>query len=157
MVKHRSSTRWPGDREVGWRCIQPAACTRWRGARIFWFSLKTKVDGFSWFVLKPLDMVFVVWPQNHPLEFPGFGLKTGSWCLVILLTKSPQWFLGLCLKTKWAIVWRLRLRTDGRMNMPRDTRRDLAACFGWKRVGLGFPSLASRLVEVQRGWCKCHL
>jgi hypothetical protein len=32
----------------------------------------------------------------------------------------------------------------------RDTRRDLAACFGWKQVGLGFPSLASRLAEARR-------
>jgi hypothetical protein len=26
--------------------------------------------------------------------------------------------------------------------------QDLAACFTWKQVGLGFPSLASRLVEA---------
>jgi hypothetical protein len=31
-----------------------------------------------------------------------------------------------------------------------DTRRDLAACFAWKQVWLGFPSLASRLAEAQR-------
>jgi hypothetical protein len=30
------------------------------------------------------------------------------------------------------------------------TRRDLAACFMWKQVGLGFPSLASRLTEARR-------
>jgi hypothetical protein len=40
--------------------------------------------------------------------------------------------------------------------MARDTHRDLAACFLWKRVGLGFLSLASRLVEAQRGWCTWH-
>jgi hypothetical protein len=33
------------------------------------------------------------------------------------------------------------------------TRRDLAACSFWKQVGLGFPSLASRLVETRCGWC----
>jgi hypothetical protein len=31
----------------------------------------------------------------------------------------------------------------------RDTRQDLAACFAWKQVGLGFPSLASRLAEAR--------
>jgi hypothetical protein len=32
-------------------------------------------------------------------------------------------------------------------------RRDLVACFTWKQVRLGFPSLALRLAEVQHGWC----
>jgi hypothetical protein len=40
--------------------------------------------------------------------------------------------------------------------MARDTHRDLAACFAWKQVGLGFPSLASRLVEVHYEWCTWH-
>jgi hypothetical protein len=31
---HISGTRWPGDREVGWR----------RGAHVSWLSLKTKVN-----------------------------------------------------------------------------------------------------------------
>jgi hypothetical protein len=31
-----------------------------------------------------------------------------------------------------------------------DTHRDLAACFAWKEVTLGFPSLASRLAKVRR-------
>jgi hypothetical protein len=46
---HRSGTRWPGDREVGWHCVWSV-----RGAQVSWLSLKTKVDGLS-----------VVWPQNH--------------------------------------------------------------------------------------------
>jgi hypothetical protein len=37
-----------------------------------------------------------------------------------------------------------------------DTRRDLLACFAWKRLELGFPNLASRLVEVRRRWCMWH-
>jgi hypothetical protein len=36
------------------------------------------------------------------------------------------------------------------------THQDLAACFTWKPVGLGFPSLASGLVEARRGWCTWH-
>jgi hypothetical protein len=42
---HRSGTRWPGGREVGWRRVRSAPDT-WRlGARVSWLSLKTKVDG----------------------------------------------------------------------------------------------------------------
>jgi hypothetical protein len=91
-------------------------------------SLKTKVDG-----------LLVVWPQNHydgffwfglktaGYGFSRFGLKTGgggfsSLCLktdgydlVIWASKSPQRFLGLGVKTKWAMVYRLHLKTYGRM------------------------------------------
>jgi hypothetical protein len=44
---HRSGTRWPGSREVGWRCVWSAPGT-WRlEARVSWLSLKTKVvEGF---------------------------------------------------------------------------------------------------------------
>jgi hypothetical protein len=35
------------------------------------------------------------------------------------------------------------------------THRDLAACFVWKQVGLGFLSLASRLAEVR--WRVVHV
>jgi hypothetical protein len=42
---HRSAARWPGSREVGWHHVRSAPDT-WRlGARVFWLSLKTKVDG----------------------------------------------------------------------------------------------------------------
>jgi hypothetical protein len=87
------------------------------------------------FTSKPVAMVLVVWPQNHWLRFPCLGLKTGSYGLVIWPTKSPERFLGLGLKTMWAIVCRLRHKTDGRMKMVQGTHRDLVACFTWKRVG----------------------
>jgi hypothetical protein len=108
------------------------------------------------FTSKLLATVFVVWPQYHSLRFSGLGLKTSSCGLLIWPTKSPRRFLGLGLKTKWAMVCWLCLKTDGRMKMVRDTHWDLAACFAWKRVGLGFPSLASRLSEVWRKWCTWH-
>jgi hypothetical protein len=38
-------------------------------------------------------------------------------------------------------------RDDG---MVWDTHQNLAACFVWKQVGLGFLSLASRLAEARR-------
>jgi hypothetical protein len=42
---HRSDTRWPGGREVGWYRVRSAPDT-WRlGAQVSWLSLKTKVDG----------------------------------------------------------------------------------------------------------------
>jgi hypothetical protein len=73
--------------------------------------------------------------------FPGLGLETGSSGLVIWASKSPRRFLGLGLKTKQASVYRLCHKTD-RGRSARNMRRDLAACFTWKQVWLGFPSLA---------------
>jgi hypothetical protein len=72
---------------------------------------------------------FLVEPQNQGGGgFPGFGLKTGNFNLVIWASKSPRRFLGLDLKTKWASVCQLHHKTDGGRSA-RDTRRDLAACF----------------------------
>jgi hypothetical protein len=85
---------------------------------------------------------FVVEPQNQGGGgFPGLGLKTDSFGLVIWASKSSQRFLSLGIKTKWALVCRLRHKTDGGRSTW-DTYRDLAACFTWKQVWLGFPSLA---------------
>jgi hypothetical protein len=71
MIKYRSSTRWPGDWEVGLRRVLSAPCTWRRGSQVSWLSLKIKVYGLS-----------VVWCQNHWDGFPGLGLKTmrGSIC-----------------------------------------------------------------------------
>jgi hypothetical protein len=84
---------------------------------------------------------FLVEPQNQGGGgFPGLGLKTNSFDLVIWPSKSPRRFLGLGLKIKWASVCRLRHKTDrGRLEW--DTRRDLVACFTWNQVWLGFLSL----------------
>jgi hypothetical protein len=84
---------------------------------------------------------FLVEPQNQGGGgFPGLGLKTDSSVLVIWASKSPQWFLGLGLKTKKASVCRLRHKIDGG-RLAQDKHRDLAACFTWKQVWLGFFSL----------------
>jgi hypothetical protein len=65
---------------------------------------------------------FLVDPQNHDGEgFPDLGLKIGSSCLVIWISKSPRQFLGLGLKIKWVSVYRLRHKTDGG-RLVRDTR-----------------------------------
>jgi hypothetical protein len=77
---------------------------------------------------------FLIEPQNQGGGgYLGLGLKTGSSGLLIWASKSPQWSLGLILKTKQASVCRLRHKTDGGRSA-RDTRRDLAACLAWKQV-----------------------
>jgi hypothetical protein len=124
-----------------------------------WFDLKTTWTVFSCLILKPVATVslslasksvvgFAVEPQNHGGGgFPGLGLKTGRYSLVIWTSKSLRCFLVLALKTKQAMVYQLHHKIDGRV-MAWDTCRDLAVCFAWK-VGLGFPSLTSRLVEAR--------
>jgi hypothetical protein len=81
---------------------------------------------------------FLVEPQNQGGGgFPSLSLKTGSSGLVIWALKSPRQFLGLGLKT------------DGGRSAW-DTCQDLVACFTWKQVWLGFPSLACRLAKARR-------
>jgi hypothetical protein len=136
-------------------------------------SLKTKVDGLS--AVWPQnywDGLSVVWPQNHWDDFScfglkiggnglsrfgiktsgsvffGLGLKIGSYDLVVWVSKSLRQFVGLSLKNNRAIVYWLRHKTDRRMKTVQGTRRDLAVCFTWKQVALGFFSLDSRLVET---------
>jgi hypothetical protein len=84
--------------------VQSIPCTKRRGARISWLSLKTKVDGLS-----------VVWPQNHCDWFPALGLKTECYGLVIWASKSPRWFLGFGIKTKRDTISRLHHKIDERM------------------------------------------
>jgi hypothetical protein len=61
-----------------------------------------------------LVVVFLVEPRNQGGGgFPGLGLKTDSYGLVIWASKSPRWYLGLGLKTKQTSVCRLRHKTDG--------------------------------------------
>jgi hypothetical protein len=80
--------------------------------RFLRFGLKTSGDGF------------LVEPQNQGGEgFPGLGLKTDSYGLVIWASKSPRWFLGLGIKTMQASICRLRHKIDGRMRR-RGTRID---------------------------------
>jgi hypothetical protein len=56
---------------------------------------------------------FLVEPQNQGGGgFPGLGLKTGSFGLVIWTSKSPPRFLDLGLKTKQASVCRLCHKTN---------------------------------------------
>jgi hypothetical protein len=114
---HRSVTRWPDGREVGWRRVRSAPGT-WR-----------------------LEAGFLVEPQNQVGGgFSGLGLKTGSSGLVIWASKLPRRFLGLGLKIKWTSVCRLPHKIDGGRSV-HDTHRDLAACLASKQVCLGFPSL----------------
>jgi hypothetical protein len=91
-----------------------------------WFGLKTTRTVFVSLTSKLVATVFLdltskpvvnflVEPQNQGGGgFPALGLKTGSFSLMIWISKSPQRFLSLCLKTKWALVCRLRHKpTEG--------------------------------------------
>jgi hypothetical protein len=92
---------------------------------------------------------FLVESQNQGDEvFSGLGLKTDSFGLLIWVLKSPRQFLRLDFKTKWASVCRLHHKSDGGRSAW-DMRRDLAACFVWKQVWLGFSNLARRLTEAR--------
>jgi hypothetical protein len=117
-----------------------------------WFGLKTTQTVFAGLASKPVTMVsgglvskpavmvspglasklvvdFLIELQNQDGGgFPDLDIKTDSFSFVIWASKSSQRFLGLCLKTKWASVCRLRHKTDGERSV-RDTRRYLAACF----------------------------
>jgi hypothetical protein len=74
---------------------------------------KSVATVFSNLASKPV-VGFLVEPQNQGGEgFPGLGLKTDSFGLVIWALKSPRRFLGSGLKTKWASVCQLRHKTDG--------------------------------------------
>jgi hypothetical protein len=53
---------------------------------------------------------------------PGLASKPVASDFLVWASKSPRWFLGLSLKTKWDMVCRLRYKTDGRMKMARGTR-----------------------------------
>jgi hypothetical protein len=89
---------------------------------------------------------FLVEPQNQGGGgFSGLDLKTNSYGFVIWTSKSPQQFFGLGFKTKQVTVCRVCHKTD-RRTMAWVTHQNLAACFTWKQVRLGFPSLTSRLV-----------
>jgi hypothetical protein len=75
--------------------VWSAPCTRRRGAQISWFSLKTKVNGFSRFGLKtsgygfcglgskPLARVSRFTPQNRQLRFDD---------LAHIITAMVSWF-----------------------------------------------------------------
>jgi hypothetical protein len=78
---------------------------------------KSVVTVFSGLASKPVVTVslrlasksvlsFLVEPQNQGGGgFPSLGLKTDSYDLVIWTSKSLRRFLGLGLKTKWAMVY----------------------------------------------------
>jgi hypothetical protein len=71
----------------------------------------------------------------------GLASKLAVGLLVEPQNQGGGGFLSLALKTKWASVCRLRHKTDGGRSAW-DTHRDLATCFTWKQVWLGFLSLA---------------
>jgi hypothetical protein len=93
---------------------------------------------FFGFASKPVAMVFSSLASKLVVTVsPDLTSKPAalSWA-----SKSPRRFLGLGLKTNQTSVYRLRHKTDGGRSAW-DTHRDLAVCFTWKQVCLGFFSL----------------
>jgi hypothetical protein len=90
-------------------------------------TLKLVATIFSGLTSNPMVMVspslasklvvgFLVEPQDQGGEgFFGLGLKTGSYDLMICVSKSPRRFLDLGLKIKQAMLCRLRHKTDERV------------------------------------------
>jgi hypothetical protein len=97
---------------------------RWFVSGLASKSLGQFVSGL---ISKPLERFLPVWPENHSdgfdwiglktggFRFPGLGLKTNNYGLMIWASKSAQRFPGLGLKTKRTLVCRLRHKTDRRM------------------------------------------
>jgi hypothetical protein len=119
------------------------SCLASKPVATVFFSLASKlVVTVSPGLVSKSVVCFLVEAQNQGGRgFPGLGLKTGSFGLMIWASKSPRQFLGLGLKIKWASVCRLCHKPDGGRSAW-DTRRDLAAYFMWKQVWLRFLSLA---------------
>jgi hypothetical protein len=115
--------------------------TKTSGDDFLQFGLKTGGDGFSRFGLKTGDRFLVEHQNQGGGGFSDLGLKTGSSGLVIWASKSPRRFLGLGHKTRQASVCQLCHKIDGG-RLAWDTHRDLAVCFTWKQVWIGFSSMA---------------
>jgi hypothetical protein len=98
------------------------------------------------FLVEPQNQgrrVFRFWPQNQQLRFGNLSLKittTVSWF-------GPQNHAGDSL----SIAPQNRWEEDSV-----DTRRDLAACFTAKQVGLGFQSFPQNWWRSDGGWCMWH-
>jgi hypothetical protein len=138
MVKHRSGTRWLDNWEVRWHCMWSAPCIRKWWVWVSWFSLKTKVDGFSQFVLKTNGYSFLVWSSKPRSMVWWFGSQNHHDGFLVWTSKpSKRRFVSLCFKTNERIktVWGHALTSGGVT----------------KQVGLGFPNFASKLAE-ERWW-----
>jgi hypothetical protein len=122
-------SRRPGAEDRGWSSIGWVLSGRMMGRSGDTEHKETRSTGF---LVEPQNQgrrFLLVWPHNWSLGFPGLGLKIDSYNLVIWALKSPQWFLGLGLRTKRNMVSRLCYKTGGRTKTAQDARRDLAACF----------------------------
>jgi hypothetical protein len=105
-----------------------------------WFSPVWPQNWWRWFLLVwSQNWWWVSWLSLKTKVVEGFPIWTSKLQLGLMIwaSKSPRRFLGLGLKTKWAMVCLLHLKTDGRA-MAWDTYRGLAACFALKQVGLRF-------------------
>jgi hypothetical protein len=71
---HRSGTRWPGDREVGWHRVRSAPCTWRRGARVDSLGQTTGMI-FSGLASKPVVTVSPSLASKPVAQVSRFGLE----------------------------------------------------------------------------------
>jgi hypothetical protein len=127
-----------------------------------WFGLKTNQTVFSGLASKPVVMVFSgLASKPVAMVFSGLASKPAA-AVSDGLTSKPAMTVsgGLASKPVVMVSWfrpqnqvsfRLSVAPQNRRRATVwDTRRDLAPCFAWQKVRLGFPSLTSRLAEAQR-------
>jgi hypothetical protein len=110
-----------------------------QGARVSWFGLKTKVDGFSQFGLK-----------TGGYGFPDMSLKIGNYSLVIWASKLPQWFPGLGYDLS-VVPQNPRQDEDSAEHASRSS-----VLLHLEASQARFPSLASRLAEPRHRRCMWH-
>jgi hypothetical protein len=87
-------------------------------------------------------------------RFPGLGLKTKSYDLMVWASKSPRQFFDFSLKTKLAMVCRLRHKTDGKRTM-RGTCRDLVTLLSREASRTRVSQFASKLADER--WRVVHM
>jgi hypothetical protein len=104
---------------------------------------------------KSLRRFSPVCPQNRWLGFFGLGLKTGSSGLVIYASKSSRQFLGLSLKTKQTLVYRLYHKTDEGKTVC-DMRRDLQLASPESKSRYGFSVWPQYWRMRDDEWCTWH-
>jgi hypothetical protein len=95
---HRSRTRWPSGREVGWRRVWSAPGT-WRSVG---FLVEPQNQGRrfeSGLASKPLGQFSLVWLQNQWRQFSPVWPQ--NWW---------RWFIPVWLQNRWWVSW-LSLKT----------------------------------------------
>jgi hypothetical protein len=147
-----------GDEEcgfLGW-------ASKLRSTVCLWFGLKTTGMVFSGLASKSVATVCPVSPQNQWQRFLGWASKPRWWSVSQFGPQNRQLRFGdldlkitamiSCFGPQNQADFDVLVAPQNQWDdaMAWDTHRDLAACFTWKQVWLGFSNLATRLAEARR-------